>query len=171
MKTFEFKQNDLKRGIPFAIVYLVLVFVGCYFYFGGLLGMADAANILGSDKATGFLIGLAVLAPFLILLTVLMPKVKVELGLDKITISDKNNQKVIFYNEIYALQLNVSNLNKLDFLGEQNNVLAHMQPQSKPEILTQIINEISNHVMFTKLKGRKKYFGNSIETTIYTKKF
>jgi len=170
MKTFEFKQNDLKRGIPFAIVYLVLVFVGCYFYFGGLLGMADAVNNFGSAKATGFLIGLAVLVPFFILLTVLMPKVKVELGSDKLAISTKKSQKVIFYNEISALQLNISNLNKLDIVGEQNNVLAQIQPQSKPEILDQIISEISNHVMFTKQKGSKNYFGKSIETSLFIRK-
>lgn len=169
MKTFEFKQNDLKRGVPFAISYCAIMFVGCYFYFGGVFGMADAVDNLGA-KASGFLIGLAVLAPFLILLMVLMPKVKVELGSDAINISSNKDQKQIAYKEIFALRLNMINLNRLDNLGQHNNVLAHIQPQSKPEILNQIISEVSNHIPFTKQTGSKNYFGTKIETAIYVRK-
>ena len=169
MKTFEFKQNDLKRGVPFAIGYFVLLIVACYSIFGGLFGMANALDNFGSAKLAGIAVALAVLTPFIIILKLIMPKVTVELGSNNLTISDKNNQKVIFYNEIFALQLNMSNLNKLDIMDQQNNVLGFIHPQNNPEILAQVISEISNHIEFTKLKGSKKYFGNSIDTTLYSR--
>lgn len=170
MKTFEFKQNDLKRSVPIAIIYFVLVIVACYLKFGGLFGMANALDNFGSTKLAAIVVALAVLVPFIIILSVIMPKVKVELSSNNLTISDKNNQKVIFYNEIFALQLNMSSLNRLDILGRQNDILGFIQPQNNPEILAQVISEISNHVMFTKQKGSKKYFNRSIETTLYSRK-
>jgi len=170
MKTFEFKQNDLKRGVPFAIIYLFAVLMGCYFYFGGFLGMADALDNLGSGKMVGFIIGLAVLGPFFIILTALMPKVKVELGSGEITISSNKDQKLISYQEIYALRLNIAKLNRLDIMDRQNNVLAYIQPQNKPVVLAEIITELAHHVQFTKQTGSKKYFGTSIETALYIRK-
>ncbi|RZK55994.1 MAG: hypothetical protein EOO87_06550 [Pedobacter sp.] len=170
MKTFEFKQNDLKRGVPFAIAYFVVLIIACYLTFGGLFGMANALSNFGSAKLAAIVVSLAVLAPFIIILNLLMPKIKVELASNNLTISDKNNQKVVFYNEIFALQLNMSNLNRLDIMGQQNNLLGFILPQNNPEILAQVISEISNHVNFTKLKGSKKYFGKSIETSLYNRK-
>lgn len=167
MKTFDFKQNDLKRGIPFAIIYLLVVFAGCYLYFGGFLGMANALDSVGSGRGIGLIIGVVVLGPFIILLTVLMPKVKLELGANALTISSNKNQKQIAYDEIYALQLNMNKLNRLDIIGKQNNVLVHIQPQSQPQILSQIIAEINNHIAFTKQTGSKSYFGTSVETALY----
>ncbi|RZJ82283.1 MAG: hypothetical protein EOO47_01180 [Flavobacterium sp.] len=170
MKTFEFKQNDLKRGVPFAIIYLGAVLTACYLYFGGFLGMANALENFKSGKALGLLVGLCVLGPFIVILTLLMPKVKVEVGSNAITISSNKNQKQISYTEIYALRLNMTNLNRLDILDQQNNVLTYIQPQNKPEFLAQIIKEVANHVVFTKQVGSKKYFTSTIETAFYIRK-
>lgn len=170
MKIFEFKQNDLKRGVPFAVIYLTAVVLGCYFYFGGFLGMANALEGFKSGKALGLLVGLCVLGPFIVILTMLMPKVKVEVSSNAITISSNKDQKHFTYTEIYALRLNMTNLNRLDILDQHNQVLAHIQPQSKPEVLNQIIAELANQMAFTKQTGSKSYFGTTVETALYIKK-
>lgn len=167
-KRFEFKQNDLKRGVPFAIVYLLSVFIFCYIKFGGIFGMAEAVDNIGSAKASGFLIGLAVLAPFFIILTILMPKIAVEIFDDKLVFFDgKKENKTISFNDISKIQVNVSNLNQMDFIDYQGNVFIKIQPQNKPEILEGIINEIANHAKMTKQVGSKNYFGKNIETRTY----
>lgn len=169
MKKIQFKQNDLKRGIPFATIYLSLVFTVCYVKFGGMLGMADAVDNIGSAKGAGILIGLAVLAPFFIILMLLMPKISVEIFQDKVTITKgKKNPKVMFYNELSRLQVNVTNLNQLEFIGNNNSILCQIQPQNKPEAIGEIISEISKHVELTKQTGSKNYFGKSFETTTYS---
>lgn len=171
MEKIEFKQNDLKRGVPFAVGYLVLVFGFCFFKFGGVLGMADAVDNLGSSKGAAFLIGLAVLIPFFIILNVIMPKVSIELHSDKIIFTaNKKEQKVIAYNDISKLQLHISNLNRLDIVDKHQNILYHIQQQNKPEILNKIISEISKHIDFTKQVGNKSYFGKNIEAVIYYRK-
>ena len=171
MKKIEFKQNDLKRGVPFAIIYLVAVFLGCYFYFGGMIGMADAVNNFGSAKGIGLLVGLVVLAPFLIILNFLMPKILIELDSEKIRIfKNKKEQNTIYYSEISKLQLNVSNINRLDFLDANNNVLFHVQPQNNSEVLNEIISEINKHIVMTKQVGTKSYFGKNIDTVVFIRK-
>ncbi|RZK22225.1 MAG: DUF1788 domain-containing protein, partial [Flavobacterium sp.] len=101
---------------------------------------------------------------------ILMPKIKVELGSNVLTISSNKDQKQIAYNEIFGLRLNVVNLNRLDIIDQQNNVLAHIQPQNKPEVLNEIIKELTTHIAFTKQVGSKKYFGTTIETAFYIRK-
>lgn len=167
-KRFEFKQNDLKRGVPFAIIYMVAVFIFCYIKFGGIFGMADAVDNIGSAKASGFLIGLAVLAPFFIILTILMPKVAVEVFDDKLVFfNSKKENKTISFNDISKIQINVSNLNQMDFIGLHGNVFVKIQPQNKPEILKGIITEIGKQAKMTKQVGTKNYFGKNIETITY----
>lgn len=167
-KRFEFKQNDLKRGVPFAIVYLVAVFIFCYVKFDGILGMANAVDNIGSAKAAGFLIGLAVLAPFFILLTMLMPKITVEIFEDKLIIlNGKKGNKIMYFSDISKIQLHVSNLNQMDFIDKRGSVFIKIQPQNKPEILDGIIAEMQKQVKITRQTGSKNYFGKTIETKTY----
>ena len=167
-KRFEFKQNDLKRGVPFAIIYMVAVFIFCYIKFGGIFGMADAVDNIGSAKASGFLIGLAVLAPFFIILTMLMPKIAVEVFDDKLVFfNNKKENKTISFNDISKIQINVSNLNQMDFFDLNGSVFIKIQPQNKPEILKGIITEIGKQAKMTKQVGTKNYFGKNIETITY----
>lgn len=167
-KRFEFKQNDLKRGVPFAIIYMVAVFIFCYIKFGGIFGMADAVDNIGSAKASGFLIGLAVLAPFFIILTMLMPKIAVEVFDDKLVFfNNKKENKTISFNDISKIQINVSNLNQMDFIDLHGSVFNKIQPQNKPEILKGIITEIRKQSKMTKQVGTKNYFGKNIETITY----
>lgn len=172
MKKIEFKQNDLKRGVPFAILYLGAVFAFFYIKYGGMLGMSDALESLGSNKIRGiFIFGLVVLLPFFVILNLLMPKLAIELYPNNVRITkNKKKQIVIDYKEISKLQLNVSNLNRLDFIDRQNTIVYHIQPQQKTEILGQIVSEISKHIEFIKQTGNKNYFGKNIETFTYTRK-
>ena len=158
-KRFEFKQNDLKRGVPFAIIYMIAVFIFCYIKFGGIFGMADAVDNIGSAKASGFLIGLAVLAPFFIILTMLMPKIAVEVFDDRLVFfNNKKENKTISFNDISKIQINVSNLNQMDFFDLHGSVFIKIQPQNKPEILKGIITEIGKQAKMTKQVGTKNYF-------------
>lgn len=167
-KRFEFKQNDLKRGVPFAIIYMVAVFIFCYIKFGGIFGMADAVDNIGSAKASGFLIGLAVLAPFFIILTILMPKIAVEVFDDRLVFfNNKKENKTISFNDISKIQINVSNLNQMDFFDLHGSMFIKIQPQNKPEILKGIITEIGKQAKMTKQVGTKNYFGKNIETITY----
>jgi len=170
-KRFEFKQNDLKRGVPFAIIYLVSVFIFCYIKFDGILGVADAVNNIGSAKGAGLLIGLGVIGPFVILLAVIMPKISVELFDDKLLfLKGKRENKIMYFEDIAKIQINVDKLNQMDFFGKDGSVFIKIQPQHKPEILKEIIFEISKHVAFSKQTSNRNYFGQNIETSIYTRK-
>lgn len=167
-KRFEFKQNDLKRGVPFAIIYMIAVFIFCYIKFGGIFGMADAVDNIGSAKASGFFIGLAVLAPFFIILTMLMPKIAVEVFDDRLVFfNNKKENKTISFNDISKIQINVSNLNQMDFFDLHGSMFIKIQPQNKPEILKGIITEIGKQAKMTKQVGTKNYFGKNIETITY----
>ena len=171
MKKFEFKQNDLKRGIPFAIIYLLSVFIFCYIKFDGILGMADAVNNFGSAKGVGLLIGLGVIGPFIILLAVIMPKVSVEISDDKLLFhKGKKDNKIMYLEDIAKIQINVDKLNQMEIFGRDGAVFIAIQPQHKPEILKEIISEISKHVAFSKQTSNRNYFGQNIETSVYTRK-
>lgn len=170
MKKFEYKQNDLKRGIPFAIIYFAVLLTICYIKFDGFLGMANAVDNIGNSKVIGFLIGLLALAPFIIILNLIMPKVTIEFLEDRLIITKNKDQQVINYWEIAALQLNITNLNRLDFINNERQIQYYIHPQNKTEILNQVISELSKHITFVTQQGSKQYFGKSIATTIYVKK-
>ncbi|WP_312322355.1 hypothetical protein [Soonwooa sp.] len=85
MKTYNFRQNPGAKAIIFAIVYFAVVFSISYFVFGSIDGRADKVNNLGA-KAAGLLVGILILGPFIILLTFVSPKLKVELGQDFLSI-------------------------------------------------------------------------------------
>ena len=167
----EYKQNDLKRGIPLAIIYFITVFLICYFIFGGISGMADAVNNFGSARGIGLLVGLGFLAPFFVLSYMAMPKMKIELHPDKMVIFKNKLEPVIIpYNNISQLQFNVRNINRLDILDRNNNIVFYLQPQHKVEVLQQTISAIAQHKGFIKQTGQKRYFGRNIQTIIYISK-
>lgn len=171
IKKIEFKQNDLKRGIPFALIYFITMYTICYWVFGGTSGMADAVNNFGSAKGVGLLVGLIVLAPFLVLLQFVMPKNTLEFHPDKIVIyKNKKAKTAIYYHSIAALQLNISNLNRLDIIDSQQNIQYYIQPQNKPQVLQAIISEISKYIDLERQQGTKRYFGKKMDTSIYNRR-
>lgn len=171
LKKIEFKQNDLKRGIPLAVIYFVMVFTICYLIFGGIIGMADAVNNFGSAKGIGLLVGLGFLAPFFVLQQVVMPRNTIAFYPDKIAVyKNKKEEAVIYYSNIAAMQLNVRNINRLDIIDGQQNILYYIQPQSKPQVLEETVSEISKYIDLERQRGSKRYFGKNIETSTYTRR-
>lgn len=171
IKKIEFKQNDLKRGIPLALIYFITVFTICYLVFGGIIGMADAVNNFGSAKGIGLLVGLGFLAPFFVLLHFVMPRNTLAFHPDKIAVyKNRKEETVIYYNNIAAMQLNVNNLNRLDIMDSQQNILYYIQPQNKPQVLQATIAEISKYIDLEKQRGTKKYFGKNVDTIIYSRR-
>jgi len=51
MRKIIFKHNDLKRGIPFTIIYFIVALTAIYLYFGDFYKVTDAIDNLGSGKA------------------------------------------------------------------------------------------------------------------------
>ncbi|MCH5720091.1 hypothetical protein [Niabella hibiscisoli] len=58
MKTFQFKQHNTAKAIIVAIVYLLIVFAVAYIWLGGVNGMAEKVNSIGSAKGAALLSGL-----------------------------------------------------------------------------------------------------------------
>lgn len=170
MKTFHFKQNDKKRGAILAIAYLTIVFMIFYFLYGGLIGMADKVNSMGSAKGTGFIVGIIVLLPFVILLRLIQPKVAVDIDAQKMVVAQTGKEVVVVpLSTIDRMELNTTNINKLDIYDKQNNLLVHFQAANEGNIIKQIADELSSNG-FEKNKGSRKYFNTSIETLICKRK-
>lgn len=170
MKTFQFKKNDKKRGAILAIAYLVIVFMICYFLFGGINGMADKVNSFGSAKAAGLIIGIIVLLPFFVLLRLIQPMVSVNIDTQKMTVAQKGKEVIVVpIGTIDKMELNVTNFNTLNIYDKLNNLLVHLQVPQQSNTLKQIADELSSSG-FEKNKGSRRYFNTEIETLICKRK-
>ncbi|WP_114792558.1 hypothetical protein U0035_02255 [Niabella yanshanensis] len=169
MKTYHLKQHSIPRSITIAIIYLIVIFALSSFFFGGINGMADKVNSMGSAKGAGFVVGIAVIAPLFILLRFLNPTVTVDIDDRKMTIRQKGKQDLlIHFNAIDRLELNVKNVNRLDIYDKQNNLLVYLQPNNQPQILQPIIRNIVNATGFHVIRGSRKIMGNKIDTLLYS---
>lgn len=140
-----------------------------YFLFGGINGMADKVNGMGSAKGAGFVVGIVVIAPLFVLLRFLNPVVTVDIDDRKMTIRQKGKQDMmIHFNAIDRLELNVKNVNRLDIYDKQNNLLVHLQPNDQPQILQPIIGDIVKVTGFHAIRGSRKIMGNKIDTLLYS---
>lgn len=169
MKRFQFKQYNVQKAVIVAVLYLLLVFSLAYFLLGGINGMSDKVNSMGSAKGAGFVVGIAVIAPLFVILRFLNPSVTVDIDDRKMTIRQKGKQDMmIHFNAIDRLELNVKNVNRLDIYDKQNNLLVHLQPNSQPQILQPIINDIVTATGFHAIRGSRKLMGNKIDTLLYS---
>ena len=75
---------------------------------------------------------------------------------------------IIHFNAIDRLELNVKNVNRLDIYDKQNNLLVYLQPNSQPQILQPIINDIIKATGFHVVRGFRKIMGNKIDTLLYS---
>lgn len=152
-----------------ALVYLLVVFSLAYFLPGGINGMADKINGMGSAKGAGFVVGIVVIAPLFVLLRFLNPTVTVDMDERKMTIRQKGRQDMmIHFNAIDRLELNVKNVNRLDIYDKQNNLLVYLQPNNQTQILQPIINDIVKATGFHAIRGSRKIMGNNINTLLYS---
>ncbi len=169
MKTFQFKQYNTQKAVIVAVLYLLLVFFLAYLLLGGINGMADTVNNMGSAKGAGFVVGIVVIVPLFVLLRILNPAVAVDIDERKMTVRQKGKQDMmIHFNAIDRLELNVKNVNRLDIYDKQNNLLVYLQPNSQPQILQPIINDIIKATGFHVVRGSRKIMGNKIDTLLYS---
>ena len=75
---------------------------------------------------------------------------------------------MIHFNAIDRLELNVKNVNRLDIYDKQNNLLVYLQPNSQPQILQPIINDIIKATGFHVVRGSRKIMGNKVDTLLYS---
>ncbi len=168
MKTFQFKQHSTARAVIIAVVYLLIVSAIAYIWLGGINGMADKVNSIGSAKGTGFIIGIIVLAPLFVLLRFLQPDVNVDIYTLKITIRQKGKQDLmIHFNAINSIELHTKKINRLDIYDKQNNLLGYLHPTSNSEIIQPIIKEIVTATGFRTHKKPIKMMGRNMEAIIY----
>ncbi|WP_300670088.1 hypothetical protein [Soonwooa sp.] len=166
MKTYNFRQNPGAKAVIFAIVYFAVVFSICYFAFGGINGMADKVNNVGSGKIVGVVVGFAFLAPFIILLQYVSPKIKVELGQDFLSIKTGSKQQNVSFAEIGTMILNDKKINTLKLLDRSGNLISDMSCQSSPTALSDIATEISKSG-FNKEKSTLNFFGKDFDRITY----
>ncbi len=167
MKTYNFRQNPGVKAMIFAIVYFAVVFSICYFTFGGIDGMADKVNNLGA-KAAGLLVGILILGPFIILLTFVSPKLKVELGQDFLSIKTGKKQQNISFSEIGSMIVNDKKLNTLKIFDRNRNLISSFSSQNDPDALLEIAANISKFG-FNKENTVLQFFGNKFDRITYTR--
>lgn len=165
MKIYTFRQNPGAKAVIFSIIYFGAVFSICYFFFGGINGMADKVNNLGA-KASGLLIGVVFLAPFIVLLKYTSPKMQVELGQDFLSLKTGSKQQNISFAEIGSMILNDKKLNTLKILDRSGNLISDFSSQTNPDALLEIAAEISKSG-FNKEKSVLKLLGKEFDKITY----
>lgn len=169
MKTVQFKQHNSQKVILVAVLYLLVMFSAAWFWFGGIDGMADKVNSIGSAKGAGFIVGIIVLVPFFVLLRFFQPNVNVDIDPQKIIIREKGKQDmIIHFNAINRIELHTKKINRLDIYDKQNNLLSYLHPVSNPELLQPLIREIVTATGFRSHKKQIKIIGRSMEAMIYS---
>lgn len=174
MKEYNFKHISDKsktKGLIIGLVYLIVVFLGCYFLFGGINGMADAVNNFGSAKGIGLLVGIAFLAPLIIMIQFIHPKITIEVNSESIVKKDKNaNTEKISISSISKMQVNIQKINELRLFDKDEKLLLSLTPFQRADIISKIVDEILKHKAFNKDVKIEKQFGNNIEKTTYIAK-
>ncbi len=167
MKTFQFKSHQVKKGLIFGLIYLVVVFILCYMIFGGINGMADAANNFGSAKGLGILVAVVIIGPLVVILQLINPKIEVQVDSANLSIRQpKKEDSIIPLKEIYIMEINHALVNQLQLFDQNRQLLATIHPQN---VIFSIASAIAQQGRFVKTKGNKKIFGNPVETISYSR--
>lgn len=170
MKTLQVKQHS-KMALPIGIAYLAAVFLIGYFAFGGIDGMADRVNGMGSPKAAGFIVALVVIAPLLVLLRFVHPVLSITVDAGKMMIRQKGKkEKVVPLQVIDRVEWNISAWNRADFYDRQNRLVACFRDTSDPAALLSLLDEISRHIPFERITGSRKFVNRVIETAVFRRK-
>lgn len=168
MKTFQFIQINQRKGLILGGIYLFAVFMLCYFLFGGLIGMADKVNNIGSARGAGLLVGGAVLVPFFILWRWTQPRVSLSVDKGYIHIQQSGQAEHTYaVAAIDKIEINLKAINRLDVYDAQGNLLFYLHPMNRPEILKDVVRELDLKASFRKEARQKKYFNTQVETTTY----
>lgn len=123
MKTFEFKQHQVKKAFLIGIPYLIVVFLICYFLFGGINGMADKVNNMGSFRGA-LVIGAVILIPLFLIQRIAHPKIRVDIDSEKITVKQKGKTDLhILLNSIGKIDMNISVINRINMYNKQGQLI------------------------------------------------
>lgn len=171
MKTFQFKSHHVKRGLILSFTYMLVVFAIFYLIYGGIDGMADAANNFGSAKGLGLLVAVLIIGPLVLLLQFISPKIEVQINKDDLLLKQPGKpDKNIPLADIHMIKINHALVNQLQLFDHNSQLIASIHPQNDGEIIYKIADEIAKCGLFAKQKGSKKLFGNKVETQLYTRK-
>ncbi len=154
----------------FAVAYLIIVFALFYYVLGGIIGMANQVNRIGSPKAAGLIVAVLVLGPFFLLLQLLHQKIELDINSREMIVKRKGKAAVIInLATIHKMEFNATSINRLDIYDRQNNLLINFHPANTPDVAKQIIKEICGTTNFERKAGSKSYFRTRIETLTYTR--
>lgn len=168
MKTFQFKSHNVKKGLMFGLGYLAVVFVLLYVFFGGINGLADAANNFGSAKGLGILVAVVVIGPLIILSQFINPKIDIQVDSKNLSIKNsKKDPKTIPLATIHSMEINQTLVNQLQIFDQNKQLLATIHPQTDTNVIFSIASTIAQHGEFVATKGNKKIFGNAVPTVSY----
>jgi len=170
MKTFEFKQHQVKKALLIGIPYLAAVFFLCYFLFGGINGMADKVNNMGSFRGA-FVIGVVILIPLFLILKIAHPKIRVDIDSEKITVKQKGKSDLqIPLNSIGKIDMNIAVINRINLYSKEGQLITFFHDTNNPETSKLIFNEIERNLNFDCTSGNKIFFNTTIETKVCMEK-
>ena len=170
MKTFEFKQHQVKKAFLIGIPYLIAVFFICYFLFGGINGMADKVNNMGSFRGA-LVIGAVILIPLFLIQRIAHPKIRVDIDSEKITVKQKGKTDLhILLNSIGKIDMNISVINRINIYNKQGQLITFFHDTNNSETAKLIFNEIERNLNFDCTSGSKNFFNTTIETKVCLEK-
>ncbi|WP_313492306.1 hypothetical protein [Sphingobacterium multivorum] len=138
--------------------------------FGGINGMADAANNFGSAKGLGILVAVVIIGPLVVILQLINPKIEVQVDSANLSIRQpKKEDSIIPLKEIYIMEINHALVNQLQLFDQNRQLLATIHPQNDTNVIFSIASAIAQQGRFVKTKGNKKIFGNPVETISYSR--
>ncbi|MCT3817450.1 hypothetical protein CMT92_12935 [Elizabethkingia anophelis] len=170
MKTFEFKQHQVKKAFFIGIPYLIVVFLICYFLFGGINGMVDKVNNMGSFRGA-FVIGAVILIPLFLIQRIAHPKIRVDIDSEKITVKQKGKTDLhILLNSIGKIDMNISVINRINMYNKEGQLITFFHDTNNSETAKLIFNEIERNSNFDCTSGSKIFFNTTIETKVCLEK-
>ncbi len=170
MKTFRIRQYT-KMALPLGLLYLAVVFLLAYYTLGGIDGMADRVNAMGSAKGAGFVVAIIVFVPLFILLRFIHPAVTLSLDKGKMIIGQKGKKEtVILLQAIARMEWNRAGLNRADFYDRENRLLASLRDTRGPDVLLQVLEEITGSLPFERITGNRKFVNRPLETIVFKRK-
>lgn len=169
MKTYKYQEQNATKSFVLIIVYFTVWIVGAIIYFGGIGGLADAVNNIGSAKMTGLLVALLVLTPFIFIMKLVYTKVEIRVGLQHLEIDKKGEvRKNIPFADIYTVKINETKLNTLHIYGKNGELLWKVLPViSANNLVEDIACSLAENISFQKNSETKKFLNTQYLAVTY----
>lgn len=168
MKTYQYNEINPAKGLLFALVYLAVAAAITLYISSGINHLADTVNNFGSTKGLGFLAGIIYIVPVFFLIRFIYPKVTISTDQNRLMITRKRQRGIsIAYNDIISVALNADKINTLTLYGRANEILFKLHPFNNPNILKEIIIDITAKGEFKQTMEQKKLFKSTYEAITY----